>query len=193
MVPLGTTRTAKLLIDAAHRIAALGMDWRAYYTQKPNARTAHKGFPEGAVPRWNVYDHGVNNAEGALRWPNALYRINGSKADGEAALALVLRMLETRQGQVQSLFCADEVFCGRDPNRGTETCAVVEAMASLEISFATGRVSRVLPAAEPSNPTPTGATFNLTIETADGYEHKVRLALTLAPAALALALNLALP
>ena len=137
VVPLGTTKTAKLLIDAAHRIAALGMDWRAYYTQKPNARTAHKGFPEGAVPSWNVYDHGVNNAEGALRWPNALYRINGSRADGEAALALVLRMLESRQGQVQSLFCADEVFCGRDPNRGTETCAVVEAMASLEINFAT--------------------------------------------------------
>ena len=77
-------------------------------------------------------DHGVNNAEGALRWPGAMYRVNGSRADGEAALALVLRMLESRQGQVQSLFCADEVFCGRDPNRGTETCAVVEAMASLE-------------------------------------------------------------
>ena len=66
-----------------------------------------------------------------------MYRVNGSRADGEAALALVLRMLESRQGQVQSLFCADEVFCGRDPNRGTETCAVVEAMASLELAFAT--------------------------------------------------------
>jgi len=39
-------------------------------------------------------------------------------------------------GQVQSLFCADEVFCGRAPHRGTETCAVVEAMASLEYAYA---------------------------------------------------------
>lgn len=49
----------------------------------------------------------------------------------------VLGMLDKYQGQAQSLFCADEVFCGREPNRGTETCAVVEAMASLEYAFET--------------------------------------------------------
>lgn len=49
----------------------------------------------------------------------------------------VLGMLDQYQGQVQSLFCADEVFCGREPHRGTETCAVVEAMASLEYAFTT--------------------------------------------------------
>ena len=37
------------------------------------------------------------------------------------------------QGQPNALFCADEVFCGRAAHRGTETCAVVEAMASLEL------------------------------------------------------------
>ena len=36
------------------------------------------------------------------------------------------------QAQPNALLCADEVFCGRAPHRGTETCAVVEAMASLE-------------------------------------------------------------
>ena len=44
-------------------------------------------------------------------------------------------MLDKYQGQVAALFCADEVFCGRAPHRGTETCAVVEAMASLEYDF----------------------------------------------------------
>ena len=44
-------------------------------------------------------------------------------------------MLDTYQGQVQSLLCADEVFCGRAPHRGTETCTEVEAMASLEYAF----------------------------------------------------------
>lgn len=38
---------------------------------------------------------------------------------------------------VQGTFCADEVFCGRDPERGTETCTVVEHMASFEQAFAT--------------------------------------------------------
>lgn len=36
-----------------------------------------------------------------------------------------------------TVVCADEVFCGRDPERGTETCTVVEMMASFEHSFAT--------------------------------------------------------
>ena len=39
--------------------------------------------------------------------------------------------------KVQGTFCADEVFCGRDPERGTETCTVVEMLASYEQSFAT--------------------------------------------------------
>ena len=50
-------------------------------------------------------------------------------------MALVLRMLDTYQAQPNALLCADEVFCGRAPHRGTETCAVVEALASLEQAF----------------------------------------------------------
>ena len=46
-------------------------------------------------------------------------------------------MLDNYQGQVAALFCADEVFCGREPHRGTETCTVVEAMYSLELAFTT--------------------------------------------------------
>ena len=101
VVPLGRDRTAALLIDAANRISQLGMDWNAYYQRlTPTNRTSNRLFPDGAVPIWNVYDHGVNNAEGALRWPAAMYRVNGSKAAGEAALAMVLEMLESKQGQV---------------------------------------------------------------------------------------------
>ena len=79
----------------------------------------------------------MNNAEGALRWAAEKYRLNGSLADGIAAMKLVNGRMDAYQGQVQGTFCADEVFCGRNPNRGTETCTVVEQMASLELSFAT--------------------------------------------------------
>ena len=57
--------------------------------------------------------------------------------DGQAALDLLTSQLDTHQAQVQGTFCADEVFCGRDPERGTETCTVVEHMASFEQAFAT--------------------------------------------------------
>lgn len=110
-------------------------------------------MPHGSVAIWNVYDHGVNNAEGALRWPSEVYRLNGSLAAGKAAMRLLTSQLDKYQGQVQgtseialcvvccgthhdcvhclcltyvrcAAVCADEVFCGRDPERGTETCTV---------------------------------------------------------------------
>eukprot|EP00040_Diaphanoeca_grandis_P018238 m.95748 g.95748 ORF g.95748 m.95748 type:complete len:252 (+) comp26846_c0_seq1:926-1681(+) len=101
----------------------IGMDWHRYYNDMaPTNRTGNKSFPHGSVPTWNVYDHGVNNAEGAFRWPSALYRLNHSKADGLAEMKNLISKIHTYQGQIQSFMCADEVFCGRDPNRGTETC-----------------------------------------------------------------------
>ena len=50
---------------------------------------------------------------------------------------VVLAMMGEYQGQPAALFGADEVFAGRQPERGTETCLVVEAMASLELAFTT--------------------------------------------------------
>ena len=105
------------------------MDWPGYYHQ-----TGSITFPEGSVPGWNTNDHGVNNAEGAMRWPAVAYRLSHNESDRQNQ-DFMLGMLDKYQGQVNALLCADEVFCGRDPNRGTETCAVVEAIASLEMAF----------------------------------------------------------
>jgi hypothetical protein len=70
---------------------------------------------------------------------------NQSDAD---QMHFALGMMDKYQGQLQSLFCADEVFCGRDPNRGTETCAVVEAIASLEFAFVTLGTTSLIDRAE---------------------------------------------
>jgi uncharacterized protein len=64
--------------------------------------------------------------------------------EGEDAMQFLLQQLDTHQGQITSSFCADEVFCGRNPNRGTETCTVVEQMASLEHAFATFAMPRLM-------------------------------------------------
>ena len=137
VVPHGLANTTAQLLAGAHRQGRVGFDYAAYYGGEPNPRSANKTVPNGSVPIWNVYDHGVNNAEGALRWPSEVYRLNGSLAAGRAAMALLTGKLDAYQGQVQGTFCADEVFCGRDPERGTETCTVVETMASYEHAFAT--------------------------------------------------------
>ena len=47
-------------------------------------------------------------------------------------MQLLTSKLDMYQGQVQGTMCADEVFCGRDPERGVETCTVVEMLASYE-------------------------------------------------------------
>lgn len=93
-------------------------------------------FPEGSVTGWNTNDHGVNQAEGAMRWPSVAYRMSGAESD-RAEMDFVLQQLDHWQAQPNAIYCADEVFCGRNPERGTETCAVVEAMASLELGFST--------------------------------------------------------
>jgi hypothetical protein len=79
----------------------VGFDYGAYYGEKPNPRSANKSVPHGSMAVWNVYDHGVNNAEGALRWPSEVYRLNGSLTAGQAAMNLLTSQLDKYQGQVQ--------------------------------------------------------------------------------------------
>ena len=112
VVPLGRETTSALLLNASALFASKGMDWRSYYHQMGSLK-----FPEGPVSGWNTHDHGVNNAEGAMRWPAVTWRMTGLPDDA-AQQDVVLRMLDLYQGQVAALFCADEVFCGRAPHRG---------------------------------------------------------------------------
>ena len=65
MAPLGQQRTEAILLAGAHRMGEVGFDYAAYYGEKPTPRSMNKSVPHGSVPVWNVYDHGVNNAEGS--------------------------------------------------------------------------------------------------------------------------------
>ena len=64
VMPLGSNGTKVMLLNASVLFAKKGMNWKAYYHQTGSIK-----FPEGSVAGWNTNDHGVNNAEGALRWP----------------------------------------------------------------------------------------------------------------------------
>ena len=68
------------------------MDWESYYHQTGNIK-----FPEADVHSWNTNDHGVNNAEGALRWPPVTYRMTKNASDRDE-MDFALGMLDKYQG-----------------------------------------------------------------------------------------------
>ena len=72
VMPMGKDATTFLLLNSSRTFRAKGKDWHAYY---------HQLFPKSDVSGWNTNDHGVNNAEGALRWPAVSYRMVMAEAN----------------------------------------------------------------------------------------------------------------
>ncbi len=78
----------------------------------------------------NLSTHVVNNAM-ALKTPAVWWQVTKEDADRRA----VYRMLETldrHHWQASGVHSGDEHYAGLDPSQGTELCAVVEGMFSLE-------------------------------------------------------------
>ena len=100
-----------------------GLDWAKYY--------AGPDFPKDAVGGWDYPPHGVNNGMaakgGAVTWRGGL--------DPEGNVSSYVRdsMLMTYHGSPAGIFTADECLAGRMPSKGTETCAVVEQLYSLNV------------------------------------------------------------
>jgi hypothetical protein len=77
---------------------------------------------------------GVNNAQ-AIKASPVWSLMTGSDEDRLAVLHM-LAELDRYHGLPTGIFSADEHFAGRNPSQGTELCAVVETMFSLEQSLA---------------------------------------------------------
>lgn len=91
-------------------------------------------LPQGINRQWT---HGVNLAQGMAAW-HLMYRSTGDESwlsVGRAAWEKVMRY----HGQASGVFTGDETLAGLAPERGTETCTVVETMYSLgEMWLTTG-------------------------------------------------------
>ena len=111
------------LIDLALRLRAQGFNWQLYFEQWPRTGATAKG-------RWCYDAHVVNNAmalkEGAL-WS----RLTGAGSDHGAAQRM-LQALDRHHGTATGVFSGDECLAGTNPSQGTELCAVVEYLYSLE-------------------------------------------------------------
>jgi hypothetical protein len=122
------------LLAVADRAASQGHDWVEHFAgYRRRLAFAHEKPVEPGER--SLETHVVNNAMG-LKAPAVTYRLSGADAD-RAATATALDTLDTFHGQATGLFTGDEHLAGRDPTRGTELCAVVEYMYSLEEAVAT--------------------------------------------------------
>ena len=122
------------LLELARKLHQQGFDYQEFYTRDDaTSPTPRRG-------RWTWEKHVVNTGmaikSGALAW-----RLTRNESDLRFA-GRMLALLDRHHGQATGMFTGDECLAGRSPTQGTELCAVVETMYSLELLAAiTGTVA----------------------------------------------------
>jgi len=111
------------LLQLAEKLHDQGYDWTNHFR---NFQFRGKQ----PINKKTLETHVVNNAMG-IKDPGIWYRQSHEKFDREAVF-IGLNNLDRFHGQATGVFSGDEHFAGKDPSRGTELCAVVEFMYSLE-------------------------------------------------------------
>jgi DUF1680 family protein len=110
-------------LELARKLHSQSYDWKAHfadlkYKQKVTRKEA------------NLNSHVVNNSM-AYKTSAVWWQISGDESDRQAIYQL-LSQIDRYHGQAQGMHSGDEHYAGLDPSQGTELCAVVEAMFSLE-------------------------------------------------------------
>ena len=154
-------------LDIGKKVLESSLDWYSFFVTMPFTLTAEhylpwKAFEEyleaffaaygaGSIEERRKNDvffrifhqsHGVNVAM-ALKYLAYDYFITGDEKY-KAAIGTGWKKLMDHHGQANGIFSCDEHLNGTSPSRGTELCAVVEAMFSFEeIARVTGDFSFV--------------------------------------------------
>jgi hypothetical protein len=115
------------LLDLARKLRTQGVDFAALFqTDDITVPTPRRGL-------WKWTKHVVNSAmapkASALAW-----RLDQRPEDRAFGVKMI-EILDRYHGQVNGMFSGDESLSGRNPVQGTELCAVVEFMYSLEHLF----------------------------------------------------------
>ncbi|XP_065833436.1 uncharacterized protein [Oscarella lobularis] len=126
LIEYGSTGEEQFLWDVAELASQQGFDWKSYY--------AGDDFPTQAATRMDMYNHGVNVGQ-SLKSGAIWYRQSKNETDRNSSYQRVERLYKYH-GLASGIFAADEHLAGKMPSRGTELCAVVETMFSLEMIFA---------------------------------------------------------
>jgi len=123
------------ILDVINSIQDNSSDWTSYYEEFPwdSAASAQKKIPLN----WGadgLTAHVVNNAM-AIKYPGLWYQQSGDERFKNAVFDGILKY-DLNHGQAGGRFSGDEHLSGKSPDRGTELCAVVEYMFSLEELYA---------------------------------------------------------
>ncbi len=112
------------LLDLARKLYAQGFDYMHFYT----GTDVKIPTPRRGLWRWDKH---VVNTGMALKAYALSSRLTRKKNERDFA-AKMLDILDRYHGQVTGMFTGDECLSGTNPVQGTELCAVVEALYSLE-------------------------------------------------------------
>ncbi|HEV7214663.1 MAG TPA: beta-L-arabinofuranosidase domain-containing protein, partial [Chloroflexota bacterium] len=115
------------LLELAAAINEQGFDWRRHFEH-------FSIWSKVQRPEIDLSTHVVNNAM-AIKAPGVWSRQSGDPAD-RTVTGRIIATLDRYHGQATGVFSGDEHLAGRSPAQGTELCAVVEYMYSLEVLLA---------------------------------------------------------
>lgn len=111
------------LLALAAKVQEQGFDWRDHFAEFRDREKVREGWANQAT-------HVVNNAM-AIKLPGVWYRQSQEERDRTGAFQF-MTTLDRWHGQATGVFTGDEHYAGKNPSQGTELCAVVEYMFSLE-------------------------------------------------------------
>lgn len=111
------------LLDLARRLSKQGFDWKAHFADFQFREKLQKGDT-------SLKTHVVNNAM-ALKTSAVWWLVSRAAGDREAIYQLLGEM-DRYHLLPNGVHSGDEHYAGLDPSQGTELCAVVEGMFSLE-------------------------------------------------------------
>jgi hypothetical protein len=116
------------LLHLAAKARTQGFDWLSNFEQ---FAFKEKTNVEESMANGNyLATHVVNNAMG-IKQPGVWYRQSGAIEDRDAVWNII-KTLGAYHGQATGVFTGDEHLAGLNPSQGTELCAVVEYLYSLE-------------------------------------------------------------
>lgn len=115
------------LLDLACLVRAQGYDWAALFADFPYRGRSQPGALD-------LTTHVVNHAM-AIKTQGVWFRQSGALGH-VGDVYRMMALLDAYHGQATGVFTGDEHLAGRNPSQGTELCAVVEHMYSLEVLLA---------------------------------------------------------
>ena len=111
------------LLDLAAKAHEQGYDWRKHFAE---FQYKEKMKREDCDQTTHVVNNGM-----AVKQPGVWYRQSHDQGDRDSVFQIIAT-LDKYHGQVTGIFTGDEHYAGKNPSQGTELCAVVEYMFSLE-------------------------------------------------------------